>query len=170
MRHYLFDRKGLLLLLLLLSVQLSAQITRQPYLQIVTPNSIVVRWDSDSARVGTVYYGTSTTSLTSTKSDTGGTIKHEITITGLSPKQKYYYSVTGASGGKSDQYFVTAPAPGTRQFTRLWVVSDFGQSFDAGSDARRVVTVNVWKAFNNNSLAADLVLSVGDQTESDWES
>jgi hypothetical protein len=109
-------------------------------------------------------------SLTGTKSDTGGTTKHEITITGLSPKQKYYYSVTSPSGGKSDQYFVTAPVAGTRQFTRLWVISDFGQSFSASDDAHRVVTVNVWKGFNNNSLAADLVLSVGDQTESDWES
>jgi acid phosphatase type 7 len=168
MRNCLFDRKGLLLLLLLLSVQLSAQVARQPYLQVVTPNSIVVRWDSDSARVGTVYYGSSVTSLTSAKFDTA-TIKHEITITGLSPRQKYYYSVTGPSGGRSDQYFVTAPATGTRQLTRLWVISDFGQSFDAGSDARRVVSVNVWKDYNNNSLAADLVLSVGDQTESDWE-
>jgi acid phosphatase type 7 len=78
--------------------------------------------------------------------------------------------VTGSSGGRSDQYFVTAPAAGTRQATRFWVISDFGQSFDASSDARRLVTVGVWKAFNNNSFAADLVLSVGDQTESDWES
>jgi acid phosphatase type 7 len=170
MKQILLRRKGLSLFLLVLSVQLSAQIARQPYLQIVTPNSIVVRWDSDSSRVGTVYYGTSVASLIGIKSDTGGTKKHEITIAGLTSKQKYYYSVTGASGGKSDQYFVTAPVAGTRQATRLWVISDFGQSFDASSDARRLVTVGVWKAFNNNSFAADLVLSVGDQTESDWES
>ena len=170
MKLVLFDRKGLVLFLVLLSVPAVAQIVRQPYLQVVTPNSIVVRWDSDSARVGTVYYGASATSLTSAKSDTGGTTKHEITIAGLSPKQKYYYSVAGSSGGRSDQYFVTAPVAGTPQATRLWVISDFGQSFDASSDARRLVTVGVWKAFNNNSLAADLVLSVGDQTESDWES
>ncbi|TSA23023.1 T9SS C-terminal target domain-containing protein [bacterium] len=170
MNHRLLHRNGLLLILFLLSVQMSAQVTRQPYLQIVTPNSIVVRWDSDSARVGTVYYGASTTSLTKAKSDTGNAIKHEITITGLSPKQKYYYSVTGPSGGTSDQYFVTAPVTGTRQFTRLWVISDFGQSFSTSDDARRTVTVNVWKEFNNNSLAADLVLSLGDQSESDWES
>ncbi len=170
MNHCLLRRKGLLLSLLLLSVQMSAQVTRQPYLQVVTPNSIVVRWDSDSARVGTVYYGASATSLTSAKSDTGAKIKHEITITGLSPKQKYYYSVTGSSGGRLDQYFVTAPATGTRQSTRFWVISDFGQSFSASDDARRLVTIDVWKAFNNNSLAADLVLSLGDQSESDWES
>jgi hypothetical protein len=170
MKHRLHCRKGLSLFLFLLSVQVSAQVVRQPYLQVVTPNSIVVRWDSDSSRIGTVYFGASANSLTSSKSDTGATVKHEITISGLSPKQKYYYSVTGASGGRSDQYFVTAPLAGTPQATRMWVISDFGQSFDASSDARRLVTVGVWKAFNNNSLAADLVLSVGDQTESDWES
>jgi acid phosphatase type 7 len=170
MKEHFLRRNGLLLICLLISAQAFAQVTRQPYLQVVTSNSIVVRWDTDSARVGSVSYGTSTSSLTNTKSDTGGTLKHEVTITGLSPRQKYYYSVTGPSGGRSDQYFVTAPAPGTRQNTRLWVISDFGQSFDASSDARRLVTVGVWKAFNNNSLAADLVLSLGDQTESDWES
>jgi hypothetical protein len=170
MRHRLFHRTGLLLVLFLLCVQLSAQITRQPYLQVVTPTSIVVRWDTDSARVGTVHYGSSVTSLVNTKSDTGATIKHEITISGLSPKQKYYYSVSGASGDKPDQYFVTAPVTGSRQSVRFWVVADFGQSFSASDDARRLVTIGVWKEFNNNSLAADLVLSLGDQSESDWES
>jgi acid phosphatase type 7 len=170
MNNLFSHRKGLLSVLILLSLQVSAQVVRQPYLQVVTPNSIVVRWDSDSSRIGTISYGPSATSLTSSKSDIGGTLKHEITISGLSPKQKYYYSVAGASGGKSDQYFMTAPATGTRQLTRLWVISDFGQSFDAGSDARRLVTIGIWKAFNNNSLAADLIFSLGDQTESDWES
>ncbi len=170
MKHCFVGRKGLLLFLLLLSVQVSAQVTRQPYLQIITPNSIVVRWDSDSSRVGTVCYGTSATSLTSVKSDTGGTTKHEVRIAGLSPKQKYYYSVTGSSNGRSDQYFVTAPITGTRQFTRLWVISDFGQSYTAECDARRLVTINVWKAFNNNSLAADFILSLGDQSEWDYDS
>lgn len=170
MKHDPFHRTGLLLFLFLLSVQVSAQITRQPYLQVVTPTSIVVRWDTDSSRIGTVHYGSSATALTNARSDTGGTKKHEVTITGLSPRQKYFYSVTGPSGGKSDQYFVTAPVTGTRQFTRMWVISDFGQSFSASDDARRLVTVGVWKEFNNNSLAADLVLSLGDQSESDWES
>lgn len=164
MQRRLLNGIELVLILCFASFEVSAQISRQPYLQVVTPTSIVVRWDSDSSRVGTIYYGASPTALTSSTSDTAATIKHELTIAGLNPKQKYYYSVTGASGGSSDQYFVTAPPFGTRQFTRMWVVSDFGQEASAADDARRVVTVNEWKTFNNNDLHADVVLSLGDHT------
>lgn len=160
-----FEKRVLLLSLFLFSSQLWAQVSRQPYLQVVTPNSIVVRWDTDSANVGTVYYGASVTSLTSSKSEATAATKHEVTITGLTPKQKYYYSVTDVSGGSANQYFVAAPATGSKQPTRLWVVSDFGQSASAGDDARRVVTVNEWKTFNNGELHADVMLSLGDQSE-----
>ncbi len=146
------------------------QIARRPYLQLVTPSSIVVRWDTQTSKVDTVWYGATETSLTEFKSDIAATAKHEITINGLAPKHKYYYSVTGPSGGSLDQYFVTAPVPGTAQLTRFWVISDFGQSFTAECDARRLVTINIWKAFNNNSLAADFILSLGDQTESGSDS
>jgi predicted phosphodiesterase len=162
--------KGLLLVLILISQMATAQtIVKQPYQQIVTPNSIIIRWDTDSARVGVVSYGTSLSSLTGSASDSVPTRKHEVTIRGLSPKQKYYYSVTGASGGSSDQYFVTAPNPGTVQSTRIWVITDFGQSNSTSDDARRLQTVGFWKAFNNNDLHADIVISMGDQSEEDTE-
>jgi predicted MPP superfamily phosphohydrolase len=163
-------RKGLWLVLVLISQRGTAQtITKQPYQQVVTPNSIIIRWDTDSVRVGTVYYGASLSSLTGSASDTVVTRKHEVTIKGLSPKQKYYYSVTGSSSGSSDQYFVTAPNPGTVQSTRIWVITDFGQSNSTSDDARRLQTVGFWKAFNNNDLHADVVISMGDQSEEDTE-
>jgi hypothetical protein len=162
--------KVLWLVLILISQTGRAQvIIKQPYQQIVTPNSIIIRWDTDSVRVGTVYYGTSMTALTGSASDTVATRKHEVAIKGLVSKQKYYYSVAGASGGSSDQYFVTAPNPGTVQSTRIWVITDFGQSNTTSDDARRTQTVGFWKAFNNNDLHADVVISMGDQSEEDTE-
>jgi hypothetical protein len=158
----------LLLWCLLSSVSL-AQVTRQPYLQVVTPSSIVLRWDTQTSEVGTVYYGSSVTSLTSSKAENGPKTKHEVTIAGLSPKQKYYYSIAGSSGGTSGQYFFTAPPVGTAQSTRIWVVSDFGQSNSTSDDARRLETVGFWKAFNNNDVHADVLLSLGDQSEQDTE-
>jgi len=146
-----------------------AQITRQPYQQIVTPNSITIRWDTQTSEVGTVHYGASVTSLTSTQSESSARTKHEITIVGLSPKQKYYYSVAGTTGGAFDQYFVTAPPTGSAQSTRIWVVSDFGQSNSTSDDTRRLQTVGFWKAFNNNDVHADVLLSLGDQSEEDTE-
>lgn len=163
------NRVGLLLVLCLVSAQLFAQVTRQPYLQIVTSNSIVIRWDTQTSEVGTVNYGSSMTSLTSTQSESSARTKHEITIAGLSPKQKYFYSITGSTGGASDKYFVTAPAPGSAPSTRIWVVSDFGQSNTSSDNARRLTTIAEWQAFNYNDPHADFMLSLGDQSESDTE-
>jgi hypothetical protein len=162
-------RMKILLFLCLLSSVTRAQVTRQPYQQVVTSSSIVIRWDTQTSEIGTVYYGSSVTSLTSSKVEAGAKTKHEVAITGLSPKQKYYYSIAGSSGGASDQYFVTAPPIGTVQSTRIWVVTDFGQSNSTSDDTRRLQTVGFWKAFNNSDLHADLMLSMGDQTEEDTE-
>jgi 3',5'-cyclic AMP phosphodiesterase CpdA len=169
MKNGFSHRKGLWLVLILLSSQVSAQVVRQPYLQVVTSTSIVIRWDTSTPEVGTVNYGPATTSLTSSKSESAAQTKHEVTISGLSPKQKYCYSVTGPSGGNADQYFVSAPTIGTAQSTRIWVVSDFGQSNSTSDDARRLQTVGFWKAFNNNDVHADIVLSLGDQSEQDTD-
>jgi predicted phosphodiesterase len=167
MQHVL--RRLEILFLSLLSSMALAQVTRQPYLQLVTPTSIIVRWDTQTSEVGIVYYGSSATTLTSNQTESNAKTKHEIAITGLLPKQKYYYSIAGSSGGASDQYFVTAPPAGSAQSTRIWVVSDFGQSNSTSDNARRLETVGFWKAFNNDDVHADVLLSLGDQTEQDTE-
>jgi predicted phosphodiesterase len=167
MQHVL--RRLDILFLSLLSSMALAQVTRQPYLQLVTPTSIIVRWDTQTSEVGIVYYGSSATTLTSNQTESNAKTKHEIAITGLLPKQKYYYSIAGSSGGASDQYFVTAPPAGSTQSTRIWVVSDFGQSNSTSDNARRLETVGFWKAFNNDDVHADVLLSLGDQTEQDTE-
>lgn len=153
--------------LLLLSFDLTAQVTRQPYLQIPTPNSVVVRWQTGTGVVGKICYGTSVSSLTQNITESEDEkIYHEIKLTGLNPGTKYYYSVEGISKGNEDQYFITAPETGTNQPVRIWVISDFGQS-TSSDNARRVETVAQWKSFNNQSHHASFVLSLGDQSEDD---
>jgi predicted MPP superfamily phosphohydrolase len=169
MMHRVLRRMETLFFLCMLSSLALAQVTRQPYQQVVTPSSIVIRWDTQTSEVGTVYYGSSVTSLTSSVVESSAKTKHEVIIAGLTPKQKYYFSIAGSSGGASGQYFVTAPPVGSAQSTRIWVVSDFGQSNTTSDDARRLETVGFWKAFNNNDLHADFLLSLGDQSEGDTE-
>jgi hypothetical protein len=149
--------------------QVDAQVKRQPYLQMVAPTSVVVRWDTDSSLAGTVYYGSSATSLPNSASEAIARTKHEVLLNGLSPAQRYYYSVTGPSGGSDSQYVITAPTPGSAPPTRIWVISDFGQSNSASDNTRRLQTIDVWKKFNNNDLRADLILSLGDQSELDTD-
>ncbi|MGB2866939.1 MAG: metallophosphoesterase [Bacteroidota bacterium] len=119
--------------------------------------------------IGTVNYGLSETSLLWSQAESTTSKKHEVTIEGLSADVKYYYSVSGSSGGRSDQYFVTAPGPGALKKIRIWVISDWGQD-DTSQNLRRAETVNVWRSFNEGSYHADLALSVGDQTQNDTES
>lgn len=159
--------KGLWLLIFSLSIGLSAQVTRQPYLQIPTPNSMVVRWQTGTGVVGKFYYGTSVSLFTQNiKESEDERIYHEVNITGLRPNTKYYYSVEGPSKGTEDQYFITPPVTGSSTPVRIWVISDFGQTNSADND-RRLETVAQWKSFNNNSYHASFVLSLGDQSEDD---
>ncbi len=144
-----------------------AQATRQPYLQVLTPTSVVVRWNTAAPEAGTVCYGTAPAALTLTASEASPVLRHVVSLSGLSPGQKYFYSVTGPGGGSEDQYAITAPPPGDPHDTRIWVVSDFGQSNSSSDDVRRSLTVDTWKAFNKNSLHANFVLSLGDQSEQD---
>ncbi len=144
-----------------------AEVTRQPYLQKLTSNSVLIRWQTDRFVKTVVYYGTSIDSLVFFKSNSDEkTINHSINITNLSPDTKYYYSVEGSEKGNPDQYFITAPIVGSNDSTRIWVISDFGQT-SSKDNKRREETVKVWKSFNHNNPHADFVLSLGDQTEDD---
>lgn len=153
--------------LFLLSLQLSAQVTRQPFLQIPTPTSIVVCWQTDRGIEGEVHYGTSVSSLTENVIESEyEEVYHEVEITGLNPGTKYYYSVEGESKGNEEQYFITAPLTGSITPVRIWVIADFGQT-NSHQNEQRLETVAQWKSFNNDSYHADLVLSLGDQSEDD---
>ena len=108
-----------------------AGLTRQPYLQVGTPTSVVVRWRTDLATDSVVRFGASPAELTSSVSADQGnpTTEHEVTLTGLTPDTRYYYSVGSSSAtfssGESHVFF-TSPPPGKPYPTRIWVVGDAG--------------------------------------------
>lgn len=165
MKFNLIFVKGLCLFLFFISNSLSAQITRKPYLQIHTPKSIMVRWNTSNSDTGRVHYGLTADALINiaVESDTG--TFHKVTISGLTPATKYYYSIDTLSGS-DEQYFITSPVSGSRGKTRIWVISDFGQT-DEDDNVERMKTVNRWKIFNGENYHSDFILSLGDQTEND---
>ncbi len=92
-------------------------ITRYPYLQNVTQNSVDVMWGTP-AKSGTLYWGTSPGNYANSVSssnfeDTGGNRIHTATITGMSPGDTvYYYVISGNDTvglGDSSYYAVAAP-------------------------------------------------------------
>lgn len=139
----------------------SLDIVRGPYLQIGTPNSIVVRWRTGTSSDSRVRYGTDPGNLGQTVDDFTQTTEHEILLSGLSPATKYYYAVGTTNDDLStspDYYFVTAPPAGTKQKTRIWILGDSGT---ANSDARAVrdayyaftdtVHTNLWVMLGDNA-------------------
>src|SRR5437868_3109640 len=75
------------------SVVYGASVSRGPYLQLGAPTSVVVRWRTDSATDSRVRFGTTQGSLTLSASDAASTTEHVVSLTGLSPDTKYFYTV-----------------------------------------------------------------------------
>lgn len=149
-------------LLSLLSQRVRAQnpaLVRGPYLQVVTPTSVTIRWQTSQPTLGRVWTGVSTTQLTNSLTETQPALDHLITLTGLQPATRYAYAigydeVKLASG--PDYYVKTAPPAGDTRPFRLWVLGDFGD----GSANQK----NVYQAYRNATAThpADLWLWLGD--------
>ena len=105
----------------------SEDVKRGPYLQVATPTSVIVRWMTASSNDTKVAYGTTEGALTQNVSNGTGTKDHEITVTGLSPDTKYFYSIgttTGPLEYGTTFFFVTPPTTGTYKKSRIGVLGD----------------------------------------------
>ena len=71
-----------------------------PYVQFAGSDSAVVRWDTGSNSNSVVEYGTSPASLTSRVESAVLTKVHEVAISGLDIKDKYFYRVGTSTGGE----------------------------------------------------------------------
>jgi hypothetical protein len=67
-----------------------AALSRGPYLQSVTANTITVVWDTDLPSLGQVVYGETAEYGLSAVDPTVGT-RHALTLTGLVPYTAYHY-------------------------------------------------------------------------------
>ena len=107
------------------------QLLRGPYLQMAAPTRVAVRWRTSAPTNSRVRYGLMPGALTSTVDNATLTTEHAITLTGFMPGRRIYYSIGSSaevlSGDDLDHYFVTPPAPGTDQPTRIWVLGDSGE-------------------------------------------
>ena len=105
-------------------------VTRGPYLQLGTPNSMVIRWRTDVPTTSRVLYGPSPSNLAFSVVDNTLNTEHAMTLTGLSPDTTYFYAVGTASemlsGGDDSHFFVTPPVVGSDKATRIWVLGELG--------------------------------------------
>jgi hypothetical protein len=68
-------------------------VKRGPYLQVATPTGVTIRWRTDIATTSRVRFGLSLSSLDLVRDDATSTTEHEITLSGLAPDTRYYYSI-----------------------------------------------------------------------------
>ncbi len=160
-------KRLLLSAFLLLPALLFAQsaLVRGPYLNMGTPESMVLRWRTTAAETGEVRFGTDANDLSFAFTEDAPTTEHEIRITGLNPATVYHYTI-GTNGNSyhtadGSYYFKTSPVPGSTDPIRMWVIGDFGN----GSQGQRAVR----DAYMNNftSTHTDLWLWLGDNAYSD---
>ncbi len=133
--------------------------SRGAYLQMITPTSAVVRWDTVNKTDSVVRFGASVNNLDERARSSEKTYHHEVQLTGLAPATTYYYSIgSGANviGSGADYFFKTQPPVGTHPPTRLWVIGDSGR----GNQGQR----DVYQGYKNfvGSQYTDLWLMLGD--------
>lgn len=108
-----------------------ATVTRGPYLQSGTSTGIIIHWKTDNAVDSRVTYGLTQAAMTNTVTVAGATTDHIVTLSGLTPYTKYYYSVgssTGIHQSGADNYFMTSPIPGTEGKYTFWISGDCGNN------------------------------------------
>lgn len=139
---------------------------RGPYLQMGSPNSIIVRWRTANATDSRVLYGADPDNLSTVVDASGNRTEHEVELTGLQPNQIYYYGIGNTSEAiisGPDFHFKTAPASGNRQKTRIWVLGDSGTADEDAAAVR-----DAYYAFTGDTFT-DLWVMLGDNAYSDGE-
>lgn len=138
----------------------STGVTRGPYLQIGTPTSVTVRWRTAVPTDSRVRFGAAPGALTGAFDVPTPTTEHEVTLTGLAPETRYYYSVGSAAtvqaGDDAGHYFKTMPPFGAPHPTRFWILGDSGLPGSIQNNVR-----DAWETWAGGA-AADVWLMLGD--------
>jgi Icc-related predicted phosphoesterase len=138
-------------------------ITRGPYLQSPTSDSIVIVWETDRPIPGEVVFGRGGALDQRVVSDAQG-LRHEVTLRGLEPGSEYGYWVASNGYPLSDPAsFRTAPTDGDTGFTFV----AFGDT-RTGHDFHREIADRIL------SLRPDFAIHVGDlvtygSQDSEWD-
>lgn len=104
-------------------------ITRGPYLQLDSFNSMTVRWVTDTAGNSRVWYSTDPANLNLIQDNSAVTTDHSVTVTGLDTNTQYYYKVGTTSTVLSERFkMVTIPDNGHPLAMRFWVLGDSGNN------------------------------------------
>ena len=161
--------RAVALLPLALAPVFAQKIVRGPYLQIGTPDSVVVRWRTDVPTDSAVRFGLEAGKLDREAKTKWKTTEHVMILEGLKPSTKYHYAVGNAEKPLGDAdgagFFVTSPPPGTRQPIRTWVIGDAGTASARGNEGLQAKVRDAYYKFTGDRHT-DLWLMLGDNAYS----
>jgi len=171
--------------------QADAQLSREPYPQIATQDSVAILWRSFGGTIPIVRYGPAPellinevlpvqivvrlgpdvpgpVGLPRLHSAPPGTFQYEASIYGLQPGTRYYYGVYDGerllAGGDDEHSFTTLPPDDSTGPLRLWVVGDSGNGSQAqidGFNAMRSFVATDGKPVDAYLHLGDMAYSIG---------
>jgi len=145
---------------------------RTPYIQMLTPDSVVVRWLTTDNQLGIIRFAEDYQYLSNIQLEGSPTKNHSVKLINLKPATKYYYQ-TGEVGSFKDvdtqhQWFYT-PSLVTVP-TRIWVIGDSGvagetmnQVYDSAFEWMRQQARNsIDESMSLNPGLIDVWIALGD--------
>lgn len=101
---------------------------RAPYIQMLTSDSVVVRWLTEESQLGVLHFGEDGSHMATIELEDAPVKNHSVRLSGLKPATKYYYQVGEVSGFQAfdqDKHWFYTPPEETVP-TRVWVIGDSG--------------------------------------------
>ena len=99
---------------------------RAPYIQMLTSDSVVVRWLTEESQLGVLHFGEDSSHMATIELEASPTKNHSIKLSDLKPATKYFYQVGEVSGFQAfdpdKHWFYTHPEDTVN--TRVWVIGD----------------------------------------------
>ena len=136
-------------------------ISRGPYLQKGSQTGITLRWRTDVATNSRVTYGTVLGIYTNTTDSGTVTTEHSVTLSGLSPDTKYFYTVGSTIGvlqSGAPNYFVSVPPSTANRKIRIAAFGDCGFA-----SANQTFTKQAYMSFLGGR-EIDAMIMLGDNT------
>ncbi len=111
---------------------------RAPYIQMLTQDSVIIRWMTKDNQLGVVHFGENPEHMSNIELEPSPAKSHAIKLSSLKPATRYYYH-TGTIDGPHEydtekQWFNTHPVEVTP--TRVWVMGDSGNAGETLNNVR----------------------------------
>ncbi|MCG5052894.1 MAG: metallophosphoesterase [Myxococcales bacterium] len=116
------------------------RVVRGPYLQTLTPKSVLVRWRTDLPVEGRVAFATVANPTKRVVRESAATREHELLLGPLAPGTAYAYDLVGPddaplAGGPSVT-FTSPPGPASQAPVRVWALGDAGTASEGARAVR----------------------------------